>query len=156
MSFPKASEHAPSIGKRLTQYAAVFLVPFIHLVFGIEAAVRGVRTQFAPRGKWNVGKCIGIIVTFCLVALIVASVDQAPDFCFASLFWFLRKYAPGCFGIFLSISVILLVNIATIFLKLSKSRSVDPTERMAATRMTFYLCLGFISNVSALPAAALF
>lgn len=118
--------------------------------------MRGVRSQFAPRGRWNVGICIGIITTMCLAAVIVAAVDKAPDFCFASLFWFLRKYAPGCFAIFLGISVILLVNITIIFLKLSKSRSVDPTERMAATRMTFYLCLGFISNVSALPPRALF
>lgn len=113
------------------------------------------RTQFAPRGRWNVAKCLGIIFTLCLAALLVAAIDQAPDFCFASLFWYLRKYAPGCFGVLLSISVILLVVVAIIFMRLNKSHSVDSTERMAATRMIYYLCLGFISNVSAIPTVAL-
>lgn len=111
--------------------------------------MRGLRTRFAPRGRWNVAMCIGTVVALCIAALIVAAVDQAPDFCFASLFWYLRKYAPGCFGAFLSIAVMLLVVIAVVFLKLNRTPSLDSTERMAITRMIYYLCLGFISNVSA-------
>lgn len=92
--------------------------------------------------------CLGMVTILCLVALVVAATDRAPDFCFASLFWFVRVYAPGCLGVLLGVSVILLIVIPTIFFKLSKSHMVDPTERMAASRMIYYLTLGFISNVS--------
>lgn len=131
--------------------AAVFIVPITHLVFGVEAAFRGVRSQFAPRGRWNVAKCLGTVGILTVLALIVAAVAQAPDFCFASLFWFLRVYAPGCFGAFVAISVILLVAIGVIFLRLNKSHMINPTERTAASRMIYYLVLGFISNVRAIP-----
>lgn len=95
-------------------------------------------------------KCLSAVGVFSLAALIVAAVDQSPDLCFASLFWFLRKYATGCFGVFLGMTVIQLVVIGTIFLKLNKSHMVDPTERMAASRMIYYLAIGFLSNVSSL------
>lgn len=132
----------------LTRITAVFIVPFTHLVFGVETAFRGIRSQFAPRGKWGVGKCIGTLGVFTIAALVVASVDRAPDFCFASLYWFVKVYAPGSFGVLLSVSVILLVAVGIIFIKLSKSHMIDPTERMAASRMVYYLTLGVISNVS--------
>lgn len=132
----------------LTSPLALFLVPFIHLVFGVETAFRGVRSQFAPRGKWNITICLGVVGAMTLVTLIVAVVERAPDFCFASLFWFIRTYSQGGFAVFLTVATITLVVMGTIFLKLNKSRTVSPTERMAATRMIYYLALGFISEVS--------
>lgn len=83
-----------------------------------------------------------------LVTLIVAIVERGPDFCFASLFWFIRTYSQGGFAVFLTVATITLVVMGTIFLKLNKSRTVSPTERMAASRMIYYLALGFISEVS--------
>lgn len=92
--------------------------------------------------------CLGVVAILVVVALVVAAVDKAPDFCFASLFWFLRTYAPGCFAVFLAVSITLLIVIGIMFVTLNKSHMVDPVERMAATRMIYYLALGFISNVS--------
>lgn len=129
---------------------AVFIVPFIHLVFGVETTFRGVRSNFAPRGRWTVGFCLGVVGALVMMALIVAAVDRAPDFCFASLFWFVRPYANGSFAVLVTLSAITLVVIGTIFLKLHKARMVNPTERMAATRMIYYLVLGCISEVSRL------
>lgn len=92
--------------------------------------------------------CIGIVSTFLLATLLVAAISRAPDFCFASLLWLVKPYAKGVFAVLLGVSVVLLIVIIAIFVKLSKSRMVDPTERMAASRMIYYLILGFISNVS--------
>lgn len=153
--YSRSRETYRSSDGKLINSAALFIVPFTHLVFGVEAAFRGVRSQFAPRGRWNVAKCLGTVGILTLLALIVAAVARAPDFCFASLFWFLRVYAPGCFGVFVAISVILLIAIGTIFLRLNNSHMVDPTERTAASRMIYYLVLGFISNVRALAASML-
>lgn len=86
---------------------------------------------------------------FTIAALVVAAVDRAPDFCFASLYWFVKVYAPGAFGVLFGVSVVLMIAIGIIFIKLNKSHMVDPTERLAASRMVYYLALGFISNVSA-------
>lgn len=83
-----------------------------------------------------------------LVTLIVAIVERAPDFCFASLFWFIRTYSTGGFAVFVTVATITLIVIGTIFLKLNRSRTVSSTERVAATRMIYYLALGFISEVS--------
>lgn len=85
---------------------------------------------------------------FLLVSLIVAIAARAPDFCFASLFWIIAHYAEGCFVLLLGISIILVITIITIVLKLSKSPMIEPVERIAASRMVYYLTLGFISNVS--------
>lgn len=74
--------------------------------------------------------------------------DQAPDYCFASLFWIIEHFAVGSFVLFLLISIALIMAIAVILVKLSKSHVIEPTERLAASRMVYYLALGFISNVS--------
>lgn len=132
----------------LTLDPALFIAPYIHLVFGVETAARGLRSQFSPRRRWTVAICLGTISTFLLATLLVAAISRAPDFCFASLLWIVKPYAKGIFAVFLGVSVVLLLAIIIIFVKLSKSRMVDPTERMAASRMIYYLILGFISNVS--------
>lgn len=118
------------------------------MVFGIETAARGIRWQFAPRGKWNVVKCLVVVAVMTLIALVVAITSPANDYCFASLFWFLQHYAPGCFGVFVTITIIQLAVIVTIFIQLNMSHMVDAVEKTAASRMIFYLTLGFISNVS--------
>lgn len=84
-----------------------------------------------------------------IVTFIVAAVDKAPDFCFASLFWYLKVYSPICFAVLLIVTIVLLISIVTIFLKLSRGRNmIDPIERLASSRMVYYLCVGVISNVS--------
>ncbi|KAG6356950.1 hypothetical protein INS49_014825 [Diaporthe citri] len=130
---------------------ALFIAPYIHLVFGVETAARGLRSQFSPRRRWTVAICLGTISTFLLATLLVAAISRAPDFCFASLLWIVKPYAKGIFAVFLGVSVVLLLVIITIFVKLSKGRMVDPTERMAASRMIYYLILGFISNGFIIP-----
>lgn len=132
----------------ISRRLALFLVPFTHLVFGVEVAFRGVRSHFAPRGKWNITVCLAIVGLMSLVTTIVAAVERAPDFCFASLFWFIRAYAPGGFAVFVTVATTTLIIIGIVFLKLNKSRMVSPTERVAASRMIYYLVLGFISEVS--------
>lgn len=139
--------HPHQHAQGLTTPLALFIAPYIQLVFGVETAVRGARTQFSIRPKWTVTTCLGIVVTFLLLNLFVAVGNKAPDYCFASLFWIIEHYAGGCFALFLCIEIILIIVIVTIFVKLSRSYMVDPDERMAASRMIYYLSLGFISNV---------
>ena len=133
---------------RLILPPALFIAPYTQLVFGVETAVRGVRSRFFARREWTVAICIGIVAVLLLLTLLVAIANKAPDFCFASLFWFLEYYATGCFILLLGILVVLIIAIVTIFVKLCTSHIIEPVERVAASRMTYYLALGLVSNVS--------
>lgn len=92
--------------------------------------------------------CLGIVATLLLASLCVAVGDQAPDYCFASLFWILEHFAVGIFALLLLVSIALIIVVATILVALSKGHMIDSTERMAASRMSYYLALGVVSNVS--------
>lgn len=130
---------------------ALFIAPYIQLVFGVETAVRGFRSHFSARRRWTVAICLGIVAALLLVSLLVAFGDKAPDYCFASLFWILEHYAVGGFVLFLLISIALVIAVGTIIMRLIRSHAVDPTERMAASRMVYYLVLGIISNAFLIP-----
>lgn len=128
---------------------AVFIVPYIQLVFGLEVVIRSLQRKvpFPPRGKWNVTICIAIVGTLLLVTYLVTHFIRPPNFCFASLFWFLQRYRRGALILFSLIAVVLLASTVIIFLKLHRNASIDSVERVAASRMVFYLSLGFISSV---------
>lgn len=125
-------------------------MPYIQLVFGLEVVIRSFqrRMPFSRRGKWNVTICLAIVGMLLLVTYIVTHFIRPPNFCFASLFWFLQRYKRGCFVLLTLIATVLLVSVVIIFIKLHRNTSIDPIERVAASRMVFYLSLGFISAVS--------
>lgn len=127
----------------------MFIVPYIQLVFGLEVVIRSLRRRaFAPRGKWNVTICLAIVGTLLLVTYLVTHFIRPPNFCFASLFWFLQSYKRGSFVVLTIITAALFASVVIIFIKLHRSVTIDPTERVSASRMVYYLSLGFISSVS--------
>ncbi|KAI6377889.1 hypothetical protein MCOR25_002405 [Pyricularia grisea] len=131
---------------------ALLLVPLIQLVFGLEVMLRGVRSQpFPKRGPWAVSICLTLISLLTLGAFIVTIVAGTPDFCFASLFWFVSRYSLAIFIILLVITVILFGATVTTFMRLSRNSGIDATERMGASRMVFYLTLAIISNALVIP-----
>ncbi len=110
--------------------------------------IRGLRRKpFPPRGKWTVTICLVIIGMLLLANFLVADFIRSPDFCFASLFWFVAYWAQGCFAILLVISIVLLIGLVVIFVRLSRSITIETSERVAASRMVYYLALAVLSNV---------
>ncbi|KAH8840677.1 hypothetical protein MCOR27_005609 [Pyricularia oryzae] len=131
---------------------ALLLVPIIQLVFALEVTFRGIRSQpFAKRGPWAVRLCLILIGLSTLGAFVVALVAKSPDFCFASLFWFVARYSLGIFVVLLIITIILFGATVTTFMRLSRNSGIDTTERMGASRMVFYLALAVISNALVIP-----
>ncbi|SPN98928.1 uncharacterized protein DNG_01967 [Cephalotrichum gorgonifer] len=132
---------------------SVFIVPYIQLVFGLEVVLRSFRRRvaFPPRGKWNVTVCLAIVGTLLLVTYLVTHFIRPPNFCFASLFWFVERYKRGSFVLLTIIAVALFASTIIIFIKLHRNATIDPTERVAASRMVYYLPLGFISTALFLP-----
>ncbi|GAB1314170.1 G-protein coupled receptors family 1 profile domain-containing protein [Madurella fahalii] len=131
---------------------AVFIAPYIQLVFGVEIAIRALRKQpFAPRGRYNVSVCLAIVGVLILVNFLVAAFDRARDFCLTSLFWFVSHYALLCFALLVAIAVIVLVCTIIIFVKLHRSIKIEVTSRVAASKMVYYLALAVISTGFMIP-----
>ncbi|CAK7223088.1 hypothetical protein SEUCBS140593_005120 [Sporothrix eucalyptigena] len=131
---------------------AVFIVPYIQLVFGVEFAIRGLRKKpFPERGRYITTICLIILGMLLLTNFLVADFIRSPDFCFASLFWFVAIYSRGCFAVFLAIDIILVLCTAIIFIRLTRSTQIDISERVSASRMVYYLALGILSNTLIMP-----
>ncbi|KAL2258947.1 hypothetical protein VTK26DRAFT_7555 [Humicola hyalothermophila] len=125
---------------------AVFLAPYIQLVFAVEIAIRALRKQpFAPRGKYGVSVCLAVVGMLTLANFLVAAFDRSQDFCLTSLFWFVAHYAKLCFALLVAVAVAILVCIVILFVRLTRSIKIDVTSRVTASRMVYYLALAVIS-----------
>ncbi|KAI1867953.1 uncharacterized protein JN550_006760 [Neoarthrinium moseri] len=133
-------------------WPAIFIVPYVQLIFGIEIALRGLRTKpFPPRGKWTVAICMAVWKMLLVITGLVAFFIPSSDFCFASLFWFVAKWAEGGFALFMTISVILIACAVIVFLKLTRHATIETSERVQASRMVYYLAVGILSNILMVP-----
>jgi hypothetical protein len=132
----------------LLTYLAIFIVPYVQLVFGIECAIRSLRAMpFQPRHKLTV-PILGVVVLLMMIATWLPShLLPNPDVCFASLFWFVTRYGNLGLTLLSIIAALMLASAITIFVRLSSSNLVDEDERIAASRMVYYLILGIISLV---------
>jgi hypothetical protein len=106
------------------------------------------RRPFPMRSKWSVTICLAILGTSLLAIFLVTHFLRPPNFCLASLFWFVQRWKELCFSLLLSTAVILLFSCVVIFLRLHNYVKIDSTERVAASRMIYYLTVAVLSNVS--------
>jgi uncharacterized membrane protein len=126
----------------------IFIVPFIQLVFGLEVTIRGLaRKPFPKRGKWNVTICVAVVGTLLLVTFLYTHFQRPPNFCFASLFWFVQAYKSECFALLVGLAAILLGCMILVFFKLHRHAKIDSTERVSASRMVYFMAVAVISNV---------
>jgi hypothetical protein len=132
---------------RLTDLA-LFMVPYLQLVFGLECALRSFRSlPFQARGKYDVTICLGVVVLM-LIGTWLPSFFVHSNTCFASLVWYVMRY--GKLGLkLLAVSAGLMTLAAVIiFVRLSTVTLIDEHQRIAASRMVYYLVLGIVSLVS--------
>ncbi|KAI8964000.1 hypothetical protein F5Y11DRAFT_355911 [Daldinia sp. FL1419] len=133
-------------------WPAIFIVPYIQLVFGLEVTVRALRSRpFLPRNKWNVPICLLVVKVLLLTTGLVGYFIRPPTFCFASLFWFVARWAEGGFVVLLIIAVTLAVCTVIIFLKLTRHSAIDDIERISASRMVYFLALAVVTNALIVP-----
>ncbi|KAK8058315.1 hypothetical protein PG994_008763 [Apiospora phragmitis] len=133
-------------------WPAIFIVPFLQVVFALEVTFRGVRSKpFPSRGKWTVAICLASFVIMLLATGLVAFFNAAANICYASLFWFVAKWAQGGFILFTLISAILAASTLTVFIQLTRHATIETTERVLASRMVYYLGVGMISNILMIP-----
>jgi hypothetical protein len=130
-------------------FLALFIVPYIQLVFGVECALRSLRRlPFQPRGKYDVTICCGAIVLMLIVTWIPSHIFPEPNACFASLVWFITRYGKLGFVLLSTAGGLMILSAITIFVRLSTVNQIDEHQRIAASRMVYYLALGIVSLVS--------
>lgn len=148
-------DHLLTLGCTITSQMmlpAVFIVPYIQLVFALEVAIRSLRKNpLPPRGKWNVTICLAIVGTFLLITYLVTLFIRPPNFCFASLFWFVQRWKEGCFALLVLISAVLFGCAMIIFFRLHNNSRIENAERVAASRMVYFLAVAFISTTLLIP-----
>lgn len=128
---------------------AIFAIGYITLIFGIETALRAFKTErFAPRGKWNTIICTAA-VTFLLVLTWIPTMAW-PMFnrCFGGLIWFPMRYDLLTLVLLIILVSSLLIMAAIISVQLMRTADVDPNERIAASRMCYYLLVTSVIYVS--------
>ncbi|KAI3324937.1 hypothetical protein HD806DRAFT_459964 [Xylariaceae sp. AK1471] len=133
-------------------WPAIFIVPYIQLVFTVEITLRALKANpFPPRSKWTVAICLTIVKIALLSTGLVAFFVRAPNVCFASLFWFVVKWAEGGFALLIGIVVILAVCAVIIYLKLTRYSMIEDDERVSASRMIYYIGLAIVPNTLMIP-----
>ena len=131
---------------------AIMIVPYVQLVFGLECTFRSLRRiPFQARGKYDVAICCATIVLMLIATWIPSHIFPEPDVCFASLLWFISRYGKAGLIILSAVGGLLLISAVTIFTRLSTVTTIDQHQRIAASRMVYYLVLGIVSLVRVEP-----
>lgn len=132
---------------RLT-FTALFIVPFLQTVFGLECAFRSLRRlPFQARGKYDVAICSGTVVLMLIGTWVPTHLSPEPDRCFASLIWYISAFGAEGMVILSSCAGLMIISALTIFIRLSTVNLIDQHQRIAASRMVYYLVLGIVSLV---------
>jgi hypothetical protein len=125
------------------------VVPYIQVVFGIECALRGLRrTPFPARGKYDVAVCLVVIVLMLVATWIPAQLRLEMDHCFGSLMWFITRHGRSGLSILSFVAGLSIISAITIFYRLVNTVTICQRQRIAASRMVYYLVLGVVSLVS--------
>ncbi|TFB04932.1 hypothetical protein CCMA1212_002531 [Trichoderma ghanense] len=126
---------------------ALFVVPFIQLVFGLESTVQALRRKpFQQRPRWVIVACLLIVVIGTLVMYVQTRVMRPPDLCYASLFWFVQTWRLESFALLTTIGCALVIGAIIIFVRLHRDTSIGIIERVAASKMVYYMILGAVLN----------
>jgi len=121
----------------------------VHVVFGVETAIRGLKSnRFAPRSRWTTRICLGIVLFLELLTFLPTVIWMSPNHCIGSLVWFPIRYEFISLVIIVVLLFVFLILAAVISIQLMRSMKVEINERIAASRMCYYLVIATIVYVS--------
>ncbi|KAI1814533.1 hypothetical protein GGS20DRAFT_407436 [Poronia punctata] len=133
-------------------WPAVFIVPYIQVVFAVEATLRALKmSHSSPRRKWAIAICLTLIIVALLATGLVTFFIRPANVCFASLFWFVVQWAEGGFTLLVGVVVILTGCALIIYSTLGKYPMIEEGRRAGGVRMVYYIILGIIPNALIIP-----
>ena len=131
-----SQEASPKIDHPL----AIWLVAFTMLIFGLETTFRSVRNdRFRARGRYATLSCIVIIVLLVLATWIPSFLLPAKNTCLGSLIWWTEKYSLIALILGANIILTYFLSAVVITTQLLRTNRMDRDERIAATRVVYYL-----------------
>jgi hypothetical protein len=133
----------------LLTLTAFWIVAYTLLVFGVEVAFRGFqKKRFHSRGKFTVPICWSIVLTMLIATWVPSHVYNNPkNDCDASLISWVMPWAD--IALFLN-SIIVFLYLLTGFMiayQLSRTAKIDRNERIAASRIVYYLAIEVVLMV---------
>jgi len=122
------------------------------LVFGLETTIRALkRNRFEPRRKWTTTICIAVVAVLEFLTWLPTVISPSNTKCFGDIIWRPIKYSLVAMVILNVLIVALVVMTIIIGVRLSKTVNIEPAERIAASRMFYYLIAATILHVSLSP-----
>lgn len=111
-------------------------------------AIRALKAErFAPKGKWTTTICIGIIAFLVLLTWMPTVAWPMYNRCIASLIWFPMRYELLMLVLLVILVGMFLILAAIISIQLMRTSNVDPNQRIAASRMCYYLIMAALLYV---------
>ncbi len=118
------------------------------LVFGLEATFRALHYKhYRVQKRWNIISCVVVILILVLVTWIPSNVLPARRECLASLVWWTHPFAK--FGLVIASGLILIYIICAIMItvRLLRTLQISRDQRIAATRIIYYLIFSTLITV---------
>jgi hypothetical protein len=120
----------------------------MHLVFGFEMTVRSLRQiPFQPRGKWVTPICLGTFVMLLILTWIPTTINPYTGKCFGDIIFRPIANARTALGISVGLLFAFFTMAAIIGIQLGNNQAIDTNERIAASRMVYYLVASAILQV---------
>ncbi|KAM4056098.1 hypothetical protein HRG_003020 [Hirsutella rhossiliensis] len=131
---------------------ALFIVPYIQLVFGLETAIRALARQPFPRSpRWTLPVCLVVVLVALIATYAVTRAAVPPNFCFAELLWLVQRWALGSFAFLTLLAGIMLIGSLIICIRLFKSSGISEAQRTTASWTTCYMLLALVTTVMMVP-----
>ena len=110
------------------------------LVFGAETTFRSLqRTKFSNRSRWHIPTILGSIVVLIILLWAVSNVFPTKGMCFTGLIWWTARYFKLAIVICSGMLFSFVTSAIIITVQLVKTIKIDRAERIAATRVVYYL-----------------
>lgn len=132
--------------------AVAFLSGYIHLVFGLETTIRsfGV-TRFAKRSQINIPLCLVGVTTLVIATWLPTALWKIEDRCLGDILFRAVRFSFIGMVVISAETLAFLIMIMVIVVQLKRSVDIEPSQRVAASRMIMRLWWTICVNVSVLP-----
>ncbi|KAL8789546.1 MAG: hypothetical protein Q9195_006773 [Heterodermia aff. obscurata] len=121
-------------------WPAIWFAPITMVVFGVETTFRSLRrNKFASRNRWHIPTALAVIIGLSIFLWAASNVFPTRGACVTGLIWWTARYFKFAIVICSGLLFLFTTSAIIITVQLVKTVKVDRAERIAATRVVYYL-----------------